>query len=331
MAFRVRAAASACVVASGLFMAGAGGAIALADPGHGSGGADRSDDGKGDGSIGDIVRGAFGLGDGTDEKASGPGQQGPQTRWGNGRQGRHPGGTQPPKTETPPTKTETPPTKTETPPTKTPCPEPTETTEPTEPTPPPGSPPPNPPQSPGSGGGGAIPPPPPRYRPPSPPGMQLPNEQLPGQPGAAGGSDVLDAGAGIAAAAVPAGVAAPIALPVIVVPPIALPGVAAGAGLGGGASAGAPPAVPRAVTAQPPAGRVPPPANVGSNVAAPNSSYRIGYTEYLRSAGLPQVAALAVPGLVGIMVLTGAGGLLGYRQAKAGHAVHVSGSARYIR
>jgi hypothetical protein len=70
---------------------------------------------------------------------------------------------------------------------------------------------------------------------------------------------------------------------------------------------------------------------VGSNVAAPNSSYRIGYTEYLRTAGLPQVAALAVPGLVGIMVLTGAGGLMGYRQAKAGHAVHVGGSARFIR
>ena len=62
----------------------------------------------------------------------------------------------------------------------------------------------------------------------------------------------------------------------------------------------------------------------------PNSSYRIGYTEYLRTAGLPQVAALAVPGLAGIMVLTGAGGLVGYRQAKAGHAVRVSGSARFI-
>ena len=53
--------------------------------------------------------------------------------------------------------------------------------------------------------------------------------------------------------------------------------------------------------------------------------------EYLRTAGLPQVAALAVPGLVGILVLTGAGGLVGYRQAKAGHAVHVGGSARFMR
>ena len=64
------------------------------------------------------------------------------------------------------------------------------------------------------------------------------------------------------------------------------------------------------------------PANVGSNVTPPPSSYRIGYTDYLRNAGLSQVAALAVPGLAGMLVLTGAGGLVGYRQAKAGHAVH---------
>ena len=60
------------------------------------------------------------------------------------------------------------------------------------------------------------------------------------------------------------------------------------------------------------------------------SSDLIGYTEYLRSAGLSQVAALAVPGLGGMLVLTGAGGLVGYRQAKAGHAVHTSGTARFV-
>ena len=59
--------------------------------------------------------------------------------------------------------------------------------------------------------------------------------------------------------------------------------------------------------------------------------YRIGYTEYLRTAGLPQVAALAVPGIAGILVLTGAGGLVGYRQAKAGHAVRAGGTARFMR
>jgi hypothetical protein len=297
-------------------MAGAGGAIALADPGRQDDRQDRADNSSGDDSIGDLVRRAFGFGHGNDQKASEPAGQGPQTHWGNGRQGQYPGGKDPSETGTSPTK-EWP---TKPPESTTPCPEPTDPSEP------PGGPLPNPPQSTG-GGGGAIQQLP-HFKPPSVPGMQLPDELKPNQPGVAGAPAVLDAGAGIAAAA-PVG-AAPIALPVIVVPPLALPGVAGGAGSGGGASAGVPPAAPRAVTAQPPAERVPPPASVGSNVAAPNSSYRIGYTEYLRTAGLPQVAALAVPGLVGIMVLTGAGGLLGYRQAKAGQAVHVSGSARFI-
>jgi hypothetical protein len=119
------------------------------------------------------------------------------------------------------------------------------------------------------------------------------------------------------------------------IPPITLPVIVApAAGLGGGAPAGpafpALPAAPRGVTAEPPAGREPAPANVGSNIAAPAASYRIGYTDYLRSAGLSQVAALAVPGIAGMLVLTGAGGLVGYRQAKAGHAVHTSGTARFV-
>jgi hypothetical protein len=161
--------------------------------------------------------------------------------------------------------------------------------------------------------------------------MRLPDELQPTPPGLPGTPGVLEAGAGVVAAAAPVGAAVPIALPVIVAPPLAI-GMGVGGGpAGGGASAGLPPAAPRGVPAQPPGGRSSPPANVGSNAAVPNASYRIGYTEYLRNAGLPQVAALAVPGLVGIMVLTGAGGLVGYRQAKAGHAVRVGGSARFMR
>src|SRR6476619_5682527 len=90
VASRVRVAASACLVASGLFMAGAGGAIALADPGHGDDRQDRADNSRGDDSIGDMVRRAFGFGDGNDQKTSEPAGQGPQTRWGNGRQGTSP-------------------------------------------------------------------------------------------------------------------------------------------------------------------------------------------------------------------------------------------------
>lgn len=322
MASRVRVAASACLVASGLFIAGTGGAMALADPGDGYG---RTDDRNADDSIGDIVRRAFGLDDGNREKTSNPWQR-PSTRWGNGRPGQAPGEKEPPKSETSPapptTKPTTKTTTKTTEPTKptTPCPEPSQ---------PPGPPPPNPPESGGGGGGGggAIIPLPP-FKLPSIPDMQLPGELQPSQPGAPGGSDVLDAGAGAAAAAAPLGPAAPIAMPVIVAPPI---GIGAGGAGAGEAPAGPPPAVPRAVTAEPPAGRISPPANRGSNVAVPNSSYRAGYTEYLRSAALPQVAALALPGLASILVLTGAGGLVGYRQAKVGHAVRISGSARFMR
>ena len=174
----------------------------------------------------------------------------------------------------------------------------------------------------GGGGGGGGHPEVPSGHPGMPPRMQLPPELMPPTTEPVGPS-VIDVvpGVGVAAAQLPI---APITLPVIVAP-------ATGLG-GGGGSPGAPalPAAPRGVTAEPPAGREPLPANVGSNVAVPASSYRIGYTDYLRNAGLSQVAALAVPGVAGMLVLTGAGGLVGYRQAKAGHAVHTSGTARFV-
>jgi hypothetical protein len=172
--------------------------------------------------------------------------------------------------------------------------------------------------APGSGGGGGGAVEVPSGRPELPPEMQLPPAAEP---------SVLDVlpGVGAAAAQLPV---PPITLPVIVAP--------MGVGLGGGGGAPAAPrapslpSAPRGATAQPPAGREPLPARVGSNVTVPPSSYRIGYTDYLRNAGLSQVAALAVPGVAGMLVLTGAGGLVGYRQAKAGHAVHTNGTARFV-
>jgi hypothetical protein len=65
-------------------------------------------------------------------------------------------------------------------------------------------------------------------------------------------------------------------------------------------------------------------------VTVPPTSYRVGYPEYLRTAGLSQVVALAGAGLAGMIVLTGAGGLVGYRQAKAGHAVRATSTARFV-
>ncbi|TLH70224.1 hypothetical protein C1S80_01500 [Mycolicibacterium aubagnense] len=47
------------------------------------------------------------------------------------------------------------------------------------------------------------------------------------------------------------------------------------------------------------------------------TDFRPGYPDYLRAAGLREVAAVAVPGFAGIITLTAAGGLVGYRQARA--------------
>ncbi|MGB8408055.1 MAG: hypothetical protein WCE30_28720 [Mycobacterium sp.] len=58
--------------------------------------------------------------------------------------------------------------------------------------------------------------------------------------------------------------------------------------------------------------------------------FRSGYPEYLRAAGMSEVAAVAVPGFAGIITLTAAGGLLGYRQARAGHATAPSRAARFV-
>jgi hypothetical protein len=298
VASRVRVAASTCLVVSGLFIGGAGGAMALADPGNGYG---KSDDHQGDDSLVDVIRHVFGMETGNDQHGDSESRRWPHTRWGNGRDDEETGQS---PTKTPPSESTT----------KTP-------TTAVGQTPPP------PPQFNGGGGGGGATEPLPRFKQPSVPDMQLPDELQPGPP-VPGGPAVLDAGAGAVAVA-PVGPAAPIALPVIVVPPVGL-GSGAGGGAGGPGSPGAPPGLPRALSAEPPAGRVPPPVNVGGNAAVPASSYRVGYTEYLRSAGLPQVAALAVPGLAGILVLTGAGGLVGYRQAKAGHAVR-AGTVRFMR
>jgi hypothetical protein len=335
---RVQGAASACLVAAGLFLCGLGGALALAEPSASPetpGGplSNNGEPGKGpktdpDGKDGSATK--------TDEKpGTETGKPNTETdKPGNGgnpdngncgndgsngnAQGCGGGGseTPPPPSSSPSTtatetststststKTTTRTTTSETTTSKTTSSETSETTTSTSTSgvglPAPG----------GGGGGGAVEVPSGR---PEVPAMQLPPASEPSA------IDVVP-GVGAAAADLPI---PPITLPVIVAP---------AAGLGAG-SAGLPalPAAPRGVSAEPPAGREPLPANVGSNAAGPGSSYRVGYTDYLRNAGLSQVAALAVPGVTGMLVLTGAGGLVGYRQAKAGHAVHTSGTARFV-
>jgi hypothetical protein len=168
----------------------------------------------------------------------------------------------------------------------------------------------------GGGGGGAIP-----AGIPHVPSIVLPGQQFP-QTEPAEPVEPINAVAGAAAGELPL---QPITLPVILAPPPML------------AAAGAPRSVPeslpgsaRGAQTEPPAGRRPSEADIGSNVNVPPASYRAGYTDYLRTAGISQVVAMAGPGVAGILVLTGAGGLFGYRQAKAGHAVRTGRTARFV-
>lgn len=157
---------------------------------------------------------------------------------------------------------------------------------------------------------------------PSPPlTPQVPGEPTPSEPGV-----LAAAGGGLAPAIGLPGALAPISPPVMIMPRV-----------GGSPSRAAPPvaeppapAPARPVAPQRPAGIAPAPASTPTLSGMP-ASFRAGYPEYLRSARLTEVAGLALPGVAGIVALTALGGLVGFRQAKAGHAVRSAGTARFLQ
>jgi hypothetical protein len=165
------------------------------------------------------------------------------------------------------------------------------------------------------GGRGAVEPPSGRsYLPPE---MRLPANPLPlPEPGEPVEPVTVAPGVGIVER-----VPAMVTLPVIVAP----------SGEFGGAAAASPlPRAPRVFEAEPRAVTQPEAPSGLSNASGPAASYRFGYSDYLRTAGMTQVIALAAPGLAGMLVMTGAGGPVGYRQAKAGQAVRTGGYARFV-
>ncbi len=68
----------------------------------------------------------------------------------------------------------------------------------------------------------------------------------------------------------------------------------------------------------------------GNVTAMSGQAPRQVYTDYLRSPGLPRLAGAALPGVAGILLMTLAGGIIGYRQADAGRMIRSSGAARYL-
>lgn len=381
MALLMRIAVAACVVASGLFVGGAGATIAFAEPDTGQTGPSAAESGATSPTSGAAADAMPAVGTATERTSGATGTvvaPKPTARVGDARNGLASGEPGSTATEPIPSKRSTPDLKTSSqtaptvsgeptsggsaqladapalivapgaPPVETPPVEPPrqDPDDPEQhlgwgwpwywPCPPPGLPPGRPPGGVGSGGGsdGAIKPP--SGLPKPPPLMQLPipREVAPALP-VISVDPLVDvvAGLGAAAAQLPF---APIALPAVVAPL-----GAGGAGAGGGSGAGGgprpgTPAIPRTSGAPGSKGQSPqkanqqsPPAYNASNGLAP-ASFRAGYGEYLRTAGIGQIAAVAVPGVTGILMITGAGGLLGYRQARAGRALSVKDTARFV-
>ncbi len=137
--------------------------------------------------------------------------------------------------------------------------------------------------------------------------------------------DIVGATAGPAEA--PAPEAEPPVLTMPLMPPT--PEVAVGAGPRAELPLGTPSAPPEVKNEPLNSLREPIPSEVGRNDIL-STSFRVGYSEYLRTAGVTEMATLALPGVGGILLLTAGGGFIGYRQAKAGHAVRTEGIARFL-
>jgi hypothetical protein len=135
--------------------------------------------------------------------------------------------------------------------------------------------------------------------------------------------------------------------PVIVAPMPALPGHILGASIAPRATFGGPaftstprwageraPAIRQQSTSEPllrePLLRESPPTSAGLT-ARGQTSKEAGYTnEYLRSPRLSEMAAGALPGVAGMLIMTATGICLGYRQAMAGQLLRPQGADRFL-
>jgi hypothetical protein len=130
--------------------------------------------------------------------------------------------------------------------------------------------------------------------------------------------------------------------PVIVAPMPALPGHILGASIAPRATFGGPaftstsrwagePAAPiRQPSTSEPLLREPPATNAGLT-ARGQTSKEAGYSnEYVRSPRLSEMAAGALPGVAGMLIMTASGVCLGYRQAMAGQLLRPQGADRFL-
>ena len=57
---------------------------------------------------------------------------------------------------------------------------------------------------------------------------------------------------------------------------------------------------------------------------------RVGYPRFLRNPTVGQLAAVALPGVGGLMFLTFSGGVIGYRQANSIRFIRTAGVERFL-
>ena len=133
-------------------------------------------------------------------------------------------------------------------------------------------------------------------------------------------------------ASVPAAPVAPapvIVPPVVRPPPVVVP-LAPAPAPSPLAPAPSPLAPPSPVIQQPRTNHQPALADSLSPQAIPES-FRVGYADYLRAADVTDLLAVALPGVAGILAFTAAGGVVGYRQARAAQALPPAGIARFLQ
>lgn len=138
------------------------------------------------------------------------------------------------------------------------------------------------------------------------------------------------------AAPAPAGpVPAPVVVPPVVVPPVVVPPIVVPPMMPPAPAIGPvvtpPPDVhPPSLTPPPRTDRQPAPVGDLGPQGIP-VTFRAGYPDYLRTATVGELAAVALPGAAGIFVLAALGGLVGFRQARAALALPPANMANVVR
>ena len=126
-------------------------------------------------------------------------------------------------------------------------------------------------------------------------------------------------------------------LPLVAAPAIPIPGFSPAAPLGASAAAGPPtvsaPGAAAGARAPLIRGTLSPSAETAKTTMTPMSGQatRVGYSRYLRNPTVGQLAAVALPGVAGLMFLTFGGGVIGYRQANSIRFIRVQGAERFLQ